>query len=207
MVKTPIFGPYLENLWTLNFTLMSPPLPVAYMWDLGHKQGWAPKNDAFELQCWGRLLSVLLTAWGSNRSSLKEANPECSLGRLMRKLKFQFLATGWWGADWLEKTLMLRKTEGRRRRGQQRARWPDGITSSTDGNLSKLQEAATATRSRILAWRTPQTEKSGRLQSRGSDTQQLNHNSILRALRSRHLNPSLTTPTNGKFYTEPKSKT
>ena len=83
--------------------------------------------DAFELWCWRRLLRVPRTARRSNQSILKEISPECSLEGLMLKLKLQYFGHLMWRTDSLEKTLMLGKTEGRRRRGQQRMRWLDGI--------------------------------------------------------------------------------
>ena len=95
--------------------------------------------DAFELWCWRRLLRVLWTARRSNQSILKEISPEYSLEGLMLKLKLQQFGHLMRRSDSLEKTLMLGKIEGRRRRGQQRKRWLDGITDSMDMILSKLQ--------------------------------------------------------------------
>ena len=104
------------------------------------KKAECRKIDAFELWCWRRLLRVRWTARRSNQSILKEIGPGCSLEGLMLKLKLQYFGHLIRRVDSLEKTLMLGKIEGKRRRGQQRMRWLDGITDLMGMSLSKLQE-------------------------------------------------------------------
>ena len=101
--------------------------------------------DDFELWCWRRLLRVPWTARRSNQSILREISPGCSLEGLMLKLKLQYFDHLMRRADSFEKTLMLGKIEGRRRRGRERMRWPDGITDSKDMGLGGLRELVMVT--------------------------------------------------------------
>ena len=107
-------------------------------WTINRAECW--RIDAFKLCCWRRLLRVPWTARRSNQPILKEISPEYSLEGLMLKLKLQYFGHLMRRANSLEKTLMLGKTEGKRRRGWQSKRWFNGITNSTDMSLSKLQE-------------------------------------------------------------------
>ena len=104
------------------------------------KKAECQRIDAFELWCWRRLLRVPWTARRSNQCILKEVSPGCSLEELMLKLKLQYFGHIMWRVDSLEKTLMLGRIGGRRRRGQQRMRWLDGITDLMDMDLGRLRE-------------------------------------------------------------------
>ena len=110
-----------------------------WMWELNCEESWAPKNDAFELWCWRRLLRVPWTTRRSNQSIL-EISPGCSLEGMLLKLKLQYFGYLMQRIDSLEKTLMLGGIGGRSRRGWQRMRWLDSITDSMDMSLSELRE-------------------------------------------------------------------
>ena len=108
------------------------------------KKAEGRRIDAFELWCWRRLLRVPWTARRSNQSILKEISPGCSLEGLMLKLKLQYFGHLMRKADSLEKTLMVGKIEGRRRRERQRMKWLDDITDSMNMGLGRLQELVMA---------------------------------------------------------------
>ena len=111
-----------------------------WLWELDHKESEHRRIDAFKMWCWRRLLRVPWTARKSNQSIWKEISPEYSLEGLMLKMKLQYFGHLMRRVDSFEKTLMLGKVEGGRRRGWQRLIWLDGITDSMDMSLRKLQE-------------------------------------------------------------------
>ena len=128
-----------HKITTLVKAMIFPVVMYGYeSWTI--KKAERQRIDAFELWCSRRLLRVPWTARRSNQSILKEISPGCSLKGLMLKLKLQYFGYLTRRVDSLEKTLMLGKTEGRRRRGQQRTRWLDGITNSMDMGLGGLRE-------------------------------------------------------------------
>ena len=131
----------LVKAMLLLLLLLFFPSSHVWMWELDYKESWGQRIDAFEFWFWRRLLRVPWTTRRSNQYIiLKEINPEYSLEGLMLKLKLQYFGHLMRRADSLEKTLMLGKIEGGRRRGQQRMRWLDVITNSMGMSLSKLRE-------------------------------------------------------------------
>ena len=141
-------------------------------WTVKKDERW--RVDAFELWCWRRLLRFPRTARISNQSILKAISPEYSLEELMLKLKLQYFGHLMQRTDSLEKTLMLGKTEGRRRRGRQRMRWLSGITDALDTSLGGLQElvidretwraavhGVTKSRTQLSNWNEPKWRKLG----------------------------------------------
>ena len=132
----------ISKYWSFSFSIKAMVFPVVMYgcksWTVKKAECW--RIDAFELWCWWRLLRVPWTARKSNQSILKETSPGCSLEGLNLRLKLQYFGHLMQRVDSLEKTLMLGGIGGRRRRGQQRMRWLDGITNSMHISLSELRE-------------------------------------------------------------------
>ena len=141
--------------WLTEVHLVKAMVFPVWMWELDYKKAEHWRIDAFDLWCWRRLERVPWTARRSNQSILKEISPEYSLEGLMLKLKLQSF-DHLWKTDSFVKTLMLEKIGGRRRRGQQRMRWLDGITDSMDMSLNRLRSWWRTRRPSVLQSMGPQ---------------------------------------------------
>ena len=138
MIKAKVSGTLPTNVRLVKAMVYPVVMYGCESWTVKKAERW--RIDAFELWCWRRLLRVPWTARRCNQSIQKEISPGCSLEGMMLKLKLQYFGHLMWRADSLEKTLMLGGIGGRGRKGQQRMRWLEGITDSTDVSLSELRE-------------------------------------------------------------------